>query len=64
MKYVRVRNEQGHEFSEPEGSPLLKREGVKVVDRKATSSRPLPPKFNPFPKSDPPLTGGDTQEEL
>lgn len=62
MKYVRVRNEVGHEFSEPEGSPLISKGGVKVVDRKAATSRPLPPKFNPLPKKNVPAKPDDKKE--
>lgn len=51
MKYVRVKNEAGHEFSEPESSPLISNGSVKVVDRKAPTTYPLPPKFNALPKS-------------
>lgn len=61
MKYIRVRNEAGHEFSEPEGSPLISKGGVKVVDRKAATARPLPPKFNALPKKSSPA--GDEKKE-
>lgn len=58
MRFVRVRNGAGHEFSEPEGSPLVRKGLLKVVDRKAASSIPLPPKFK---KSLPPV-GGESKE--
>lgn len=61
MKFVRVRNEAGHEFSEPEGSPLITKGSVTVVERKSTSSHPLPPKFNPLPKKSSPA--GDAKKE-
>lgn len=60
MKYVRVKNEAGHEFSEPEGSPLIRKGGVKVVDRKAATAHPLPPKFNALPKKSP---AGDAEKK-
>lgn len=50
MKYVRVKNEAGHEFSEPVDSPLIGK-GLEVVDRKAATAYPFPPKFNALPKS-------------
>lgn len=62
MKYVRVRNEAGHEFSEPEGSPLIEKGRVKVVDRKSSTARPLPPKFNALPKKNIPAEPVDKKE--
>lgn len=44
MRYVRVRNEAGHEFSTPEHDPLIGKGTLKVVDRKASTSVPLPQK--------------------
>jgi hypothetical protein len=62
MKYVRVKNDAGHEFSEPEGSPLIRDGGVRVVDRKAPTTYPLPPKFNPFPHENVPAQPDDKKE--
>lgn len=45
MKYVRVRDKStGHEFSTPENDPLIGK-GLEIMDRKATTSLPLPPKY-------------------
>lgn len=44
MRYVRVRNEAGHEFSTPESDPLIGKGTLKVVDRKAVTRVPLPQK--------------------
>ena len=54
MRYVRVRTEQGHEISTPEHDPLIEKGVLKVVDRKATTAHPLPPKFKTVvtPKGD------------
>lgn len=62
MKYVRVKNEAGHEFSEPEGSPLISKGGVRVVDRKAATAYPLPPKFNPLPQKNVPAKPDEKKE--
>lgn len=62
MKYVRVRNEAGHEFSEPADSPLIRKGGVRVVDRKAATTRPLPPKFNPLPQKNVPAKPDEKKE--
>ena len=60
MKYVRVKdNSTGHEFSEPEGSPLIGK-GLEVVGRKAATTHPLPPKFNALPKKSP---AGDAEKK-
>lgn len=43
--YVRVREKStGHEFSTPENDPLIGK-GLEVVDRKAMTTLPLPPKY-------------------
>lgn len=60
MKYVRVKNAAGHEFSEPVDSPLIGK-GLEVVDRKAATAHPFPPKPNPFPKKTSPA--GDSKKE-
>ena len=43
--YVRVRDRVGHEFSHPEGSPLIASGFLTVVPRKGRTHVPLPPKF-------------------
>lgn len=60
MKYVRVRDKAtGHEFSTPEGDPAITKGKFEVVDRKALTSVPLPPKF----KKNLPPAGGTKKEE-
>lgn len=59
MKYVRVRDKStGHEISTPENDPLIGN-GLEVVDRKAATSYPLPPKY----KKILPPAGGDKKKE-
>ena len=60
MKYVRVRNEVGHEISTPENDPFIANGRFTVIDRKKPTSVPLPPKFK---KNLPPATGDDTPQE-
>lgn len=59
MKYVRVRNEAGHEFSTPVDDPLIGKGLLKVVDRKAVTSVPLPQKSK---KILPPVRGTKNEE--
>lgn len=63
MKYVRVRNQVGHEFSTPESDPLIGKGVLERVDRKAPTNLPTPPKLNPFPKNSKPPAGGETLKE-
>lgn len=59
MIFVRVRDEVGHEFSEPADSPLIRKGKLRVVDRKAASQVSLPPKFK---KTLPPVSGTKHEE--
>lgn len=61
--FVRVRNQAGHEFSTPENDPLIGKGVLERVGRKAATRVPLPPKFNPFPKTSQPPVGGDENKE-
>ena len=59
MKFVRVKDKAtGHELSEPADSPLIGKR-FEVVDRKAATAVPLPPKF----KKNLSPAGGITKEE-
>ncbi|MCT1430567.1 hypothetical protein M3G50_07345 [Brachybacterium muris] len=57
--YIRVRDKStGHEFSAPEGDPLIGK-GLEVVDRKAATILPMPPKY----KKTLPPAGGEKKKE-
>lgn len=45
MSFLRVRDkETGHEFSTPDNDPLIEKGLLQVVDRKAPTALPFPPK--------------------